>query len=218
MKNMLLVIVVLVLFFIPVNSKGTKVSKLVKNIENKLKTIKTFHVNFSQELINPNLDEREIKRGEIFYQKRPMRIKWEIKYPDPEVLYITEDHVLDYFPDEKLAYRYSFKQTLKSKILLRFISGNISFDNFVIEEIPSDDKKFPFKLKLIPKDPEPSLVLVYIWTDNDWVIKKMEFYDFFSNKNSIRFDKIDTNIKLNKELFELKLDKDVKVLESNLSN
>ncbi len=178
------------------------VDYVIKNINAKIKEINNFHVEFLQELENSNLKEKEIRKGEIYFQKSPLRIRWEIKEPEREIFFITESKIFDFFPEDKVAYMYDLKDILKSKFLIRFISGKWSFDEFVVEMEKSKDKRYPVKLKLLPKNPEPSVVLVYLWCDKNYLIRKIEIFDFFNNKNLIVFKKISINKKFKKSPFE----------------
>lgn len=185
----------LVLFLSPV--RGAELSNL---IQEKYQSIHSLRTDFVQELTNASSGEVDRHYGTIFYQK-PGLIRWEEEKPGAELLVVDQEVVWDYFPEEGVAYAYSLEEKFKSKTMLRFLTGEVDLkqDYSLIHQ--GKDQGFA-KIKLIPKQPEPSLVLAYIWVDEDTnLLRQILLVDFFGNGNQLAFSNLKLNIDLDRSLF-----------------
>jgi outer membrane lipoprotein carrier protein len=100
----------------------------------------------------------------------------------------------------------------QSKTILELITGRINLKN-KFNIIKDEDSTQPLKYKLIPKNPEPNMVLVYIWLNKNNLIKKINIIDFFGNENIITFENTIINPKIEDNLFWETPPEDVEVLE-----
>ena len=58
------------------------------------------------------------------------------------------------------------------------------------------------KLRLVPKEPEPSLVLGYVWVEEgSGMIRKVLLVDFYGNGNQVELADLRLNPDLDDELF-----------------
>ena len=174
---------------------------IASKIQSQYETLQAFETEFEQILTNAATKEQEKRYGRIYF-KKPGLIRWETTSPEPELLIVGQDVVWDYFADEEIAYKYSAQKVLSSRTMIRFISGQANLkEDFVIENQGMDQGLI--KLKLIPKKPEPNLVLAYIWVDEkSYLLKKVLLVDFFGNGNEVKLISLKLNPVLENSLFQ----------------
>lgn len=192
---------------------GAQEQGIVDKIQNKYESLSSFKSNFEQKLTNAASGEVEMRKGQIAF-KQPRHIHWSTTSPEKELLIVGTDFVWDYYPDEEIAYKYSLGKILKSKTMLRFLSGeaNIREDFQVQKQGMENDWQ---KIKLVPHNPEPNLVLAYIWAEPDsGLVRQILLVDFFGNGNQLTLKDLKLNPQLDKDLFTLALPDEVEVIDA----
>ncbi|WP_028575144.1 outer membrane lipoprotein chaperone LolA [Desulfonatronovibrio hydrogenovorans] len=168
-------------------------------VQERYEAIDSFEADYVQILTNAATREQEELTGKIFFQK-PLMVRWESRTPEEELLIVNQDTVWNYFPQEETVYRYQADEVLTSRTMLRFISGQAELrQDFRIEDQGLEDGFS--KIKLIPKNPEPSLVLAYIWADQEGLMHRILLVDFFGNGNELRLENINLDPELEPDLF-----------------
>lgn len=188
---------------------------LTAAIQEQYQSIQSFRTEFTQELINASSRDSEVRKGWIVY-KRPRRIHWETVSPEKEILILNRDSVWDYYPAEGVAYRYSLRQKFDSQTMLRFISGEVDLrEEFKLSRLDPDAKdKELIRLKLMPKNPDPSLVKAKLDVNaENMLIQRIELIDFFGNKNILRFRNIELDCQPDPDLFVLEPPEDTRVVD-----
>ncbi|MBS3779475.1 MAG: outer membrane lipoprotein carrier protein LolA, partial [Desulfovermiculus sp.] len=117
---------------------------------------------------------------------------------------------------EKVAYKYSLQGRFDSKTMLKFISGQVNRrEDFRVKNQGTDVNKWT-KIRLAPKNPEPSLVMAHIWLEpQTHLIRQVLLEDFFGNTNQLTFHQIQLNVDLDPCLFSFEPPAEVEVLEGN---
>lgn len=208
------VFILLFIFVFAFSNQATS-SKITAQLQKKYQEIETLKTKFTQKLINAASGESEKRTGMIAF-KRPKYIYWETKTPEKKLLIVNKEFVWQYFPVEEVAYKYSIQDVFQSKTLLQFITGEVNLSkDFNITELKSTDKNDWIKLKLIPKDSDPSLVKAYIWIDKgNILLRKIWIKDFFGNENKIVFEDIKINQSLSSDLFSFEPPESVRVIDN----
>jgi outer membrane lipoprotein carrier protein len=208
MRRLLLTVVCLFALVVPAMGQD-----LATDIQKQYDSLQGFTADFMQQLKNAASGEVETRTGRIAF-KQPGLIRWETETPEKELLLVGQDAVWDYFPEEKTALKYQVSSVLSSKSLLRFISGKANLkEDFVIESQGTEEDLL--KLKLIPKEPEPSLVLAYIWVDpTDSLLRSILILDFYGNANKLGLDNLALNPKLDAAQFVFTLPAGVEVKDN----
>jgi len=189
-------------------------SEITAAIQKQYQTIRSFRTEFTQTLYNAASKEKEVRQGWIAFQK-PRNIHWETNTPEKELLIVNEACVWDYFPEEKVAYRYGLKEIFSSKTMLRFITGEVNIDeDFGVERMGTEENGL-IELKLVPNNPEPSLVEARVWVEpKTHLLRKIELTDFFSNTNTIRFENIAIDPELDPSLFSFEPPEGVEIMDN----
>ncbi len=206
---------ILLFIFVFAFSNQAASSEITAQLQKKYQEIETLKTKFTQKLINAASGESEKRTGMIAF-KRPKYIYWETKTPEKELLIVNKEFVWQYFSTEQIAYKYSIQDVFQSKTLLQFITGEVNLSkDFNITQKESSNKKNWIKLKLIPKEPDPSLVKAYIWIDEKNVLlRKIWIEDYFGNENKIVFEDIKINQSLSLDLFSFEPPDSVEVIDN----
>ncbi len=122
---------------------------------------------------------------------------------------------MQYFPEDKELYRsYSSKDMYDSEILSLLSGKRHLNDNYLIEPspFPSENKK-AHQLKLTPREEGEYTYILLEIDEKTWLILRAIFFDWAGNKNEFRFSQIKTDVRLSKNVFELKIPPDVEIIE-----
>jgi len=200
--------------FLLIPGQALSGQNIIDDLLENYKNIQSVRTKFNQILKSKTTREEEIRSGNIICKKSLNRVKvrWEIEKPEHEILIVNGNIIWDYFPEEKLAYKYKLSKIEQSRIIFDLITGKIDLKkkfNITNEGIKGD----LYKIKLVPFNPEPNMVLVYLWIDKNQLIKKINIIDFFGNENFLEFDDINLNPEIDSKLFWNKPPSGVKILE-----
>ncbi|HWR03735.1 MAG TPA: outer-membrane lipoprotein carrier protein LolA, partial [Humidesulfovibrio sp.] len=93
-------------------------------------------------------------------------------------------------------------QVFNSKTMIRFLSGKANLkEDFKIEEQGTENGLT--KLRLVPKEPEPTMVLAYIWVDTKTsLLGRVLIVDFFGNGNQVTLNNLQLDKRADAKLFE----------------
>jgi outer membrane lipoprotein carrier protein len=188
--------------------------EITRQIQKQYQSIASFTADFNQELVNAGSKEHERLSGKIAFSQ-PGLIRWETVKPEKELLIVARDFVWDYFADENTAYKYPVEDILSSKTMLKFLSGkaNLAEDFLVSEEKDSQAKEQGMvKLRLVPKEAEPGLVLAQAWVDGKtFLLRRIILQDFYGNTNDLTLNDIAINAQLPKGAFDFTAPKGVDI-------
>jgi len=197
MKKTILTCLVVVLAAIPVGS-----ADLVDAVQKKYESLSGFTADFNQDLKNSSSGEGEKRSGTITF-KKPSLVRWETVTPEKELLLVGKDVVWDYFQDDHEAYRYPVEEIINSKTMLKFLTGkaNLREDFHVFEEKDPEAAGLT-RFKLVPKEPEPGLVMAHVWIDPaTQMIMRLSIQDFYANTNDLTLKNLKIESTLPDSLF-----------------
>ncbi len=207
MKHIFLCLILLVCFALPATASDQEV---VDRVQDRLDALEGLKADYVQILTNAATKERQERTGSIYF-KKPLQVRWEADSPDRELLVIDQDKVWNYFPDDEVAYEYEVEEVLTSRAMINFISGQAKLtEDFQVEEQGTEDGLH--KLKLVPANPEPDLVLAYLWSDDQGLLHRILLVDFFGNGNELRLKSMETDPDLDRDKFEFSA-RDVEIRE-----
>lgn len=186
-----------ILFLLPAGQLAA--SEVVHRLQAHYENVDSFQAGFVQILTNAATREQEERIGQISF-KKPLNVRWESTSPEEELLLIHKETVWNYFPQEEAVYRYDTDEILTSRNMIRFVSGQARLvEDFRVEEQGLEDGLH--KIKLVPRNPEPDLVLAYIWSDDQGMMHRILLVDFFGNGNELRFKDMVLNPELDEQIF-----------------
>jgi len=198
-RSVFKVFVVAFALFLPALAQA---SKITDAIQKRYDSLSSFQTDFQQELTNAASGSVEKRSGKIWFKQSLVR--WETVKPEKELLVVGQHAVWDYFEADKVAMKYRTSQVFNSKTMIRFLSGKANFkEDFKIEEQGTDAANGLLKLRLIPKEPEPTMVLAYIWVDTKTnMLGQVLIVDFYGNGNQVTLNNLQLNKKTEARMFD----------------
>lgn len=204
-----LIIIFLVFILAGAVSAPASEPETALKVQERYDKLRALKADYTQILTNAATQEEEEHTGRIYF-KKPMQVRWEAKSPQPELLVMDEGKVWNYFPEEGAVYEYQVEEVLDSRAMINFISGQAKLaEDFHIQDKGVEDGLD--KLKLEPKNPEPDLVLAYIWADQDGLLQRILLKDFFGNTNELRFSSLETDPELDPDKFTFQKPEDAEL-------
>lgn len=181
MKKMILACLLVAVWTAPVRG-----ADLVDAVQKKYESLSGFKAEFAQNLKNSASGEGESRSGTIAF-KKPSLVRWETVKPEKELLVVGKDAVWDYFEDDREAYRYPVEEIINSKTMLKFLTGKANLrEDFHVFEEPDAAAAGLVRFKLVPKEPEPGLVMADVWVDpGTQMIMRLSIQDFYANTNDL---------------------------------
>lgn len=179
---------------------SAQANKLTDAIQKRYDSLSSFQTDFQQELTNAASGSVEKRSGKIWFKQSLVR--WETHSPEKELLVVGPQSVWNYFEADKIAMKYRSNQVFNSKTMIRFLSGKANLkEDFKIEEQGTENGLT--KLRLVPKEPEPTMVLAYIWVDTKTsLLGRVLIVDFFGNGNQVSLNNLVMDKKLEPKMFE----------------
>ncbi|MGB3341975.1 MAG: outer membrane lipoprotein chaperone LolA [bacterium] len=189
----------LFILFIIQNLFALELHEILDKTSEKYNKINDFYAEFTQVMCDELSGTCQLYEGKIFF-KRPNFFRMEIG--DPPQIYVGDSSSLwIYMPEKKRAIRQNLGQIpiqISPDIFLK------DYDKRFNVEFVGEEKKI-VQIALIPKQNTDiySKIIVDIHKSK-CEIKAITIRDHAGQENKFTFDKIETNKKLSKELFEFK--------------
>lgn len=194
----------------PGNAAETvKPEEMADLIQKRYESLKSFQADFVQELTNVASGEVDTRQGRIWF-KQPSQVRWETSTPEKELLVVGADLAWQYIEDEELAIKHNVENILNSKTILRFLSGQANLaEDFVInsewdgvDDVRQQWGKGLTLFQLLPKEPEPGMVLAFIGVEPDTgLLRQVMVVDFYGNGNEVRLADIELDVDIRPEQF-----------------
>jgi len=196
-RKSLAVFAVLLAALLPATAQANKITDA---IQKRYDSLNAFQTDFQQELTNAASGSVEKRSGKIWFKQSLVR--WETQKPEKELLVVGKSAVWNYFEADNVAMKYRTSQVFNSKTMIRFLSGKANLkEDFKIEEQGTENGLV--KLRLVPKEPEPTMVLAYIWVDaKTSLLGRVRIVDFFGNGNQVSLTNLSVDKRADAKLFE----------------
>lgn len=210
LRNVFKVFIVAFALFLPAIAQAGAIADA---IQKRYDSLTSFQTDFRQELTNAASGGVERRSGKIWFKQSLVR--WETVKPEKELLVIGPRIVWDYFEADRLATKYRASQVFNSKTMIRFLTGKANLkEDFNIQE-QGVDKNGLLKLRLVPKNPETTMVLAYIWVDQRTnMLGQVLIKDFYGNGNLVTLTNLQLNKRMDSRMFEFTPPAGVQVKDS----
>lgn len=187
---------------------------ITARVQSAYDTLTGFRANFEQHLTNAASGETSVSSGSLSF-KNPRLVRWVTAKPQQELLIMGPEFVWQYIPAENTAIKNDVQDVLTSKTMLRFIAGEADLqEDFMVEPASSEDAD-TVKLQLIPREPDPTLILATVWVDPQTALfSRVQLTDFYGNVNDVRLSDVQLNPELPDMLFTLVVPEGVRVRDN----
>ncbi len=179
----------------------TQASPLTDAIQKRYESVQQFQADFQQELTNAASGGVEKRSGKIWF-RQPSLVRWETYKPEKETLVVGQSVVWNYFEADRTAMKYRTTQVFNSKTMIRFLSGKANLkEDFKVQEQGNENGLI--KVRLVPNEPEPTMVMAYIWVDpKTHLLGRVLIVDFFGNGNQVTLQGLVTDKRVDAKSFE----------------
>ena len=183
-----------------INSEQTIFNAIQKNYQ----SVRTFQAEFEQKSFVNMINRTEIAQGNVQI-KKPGKMKWVYKDPDPQILISNQKNLWFYSPEDKQATKMPIKNIYSSNTPALFLAGQGILTNiFNVTEVVTG--KNIYTVTLFPKEAKSDLNrLILRANKNNYQIKGVTVYDDLGNKTQIKFRNIRINEQIAESTFDFKV-------------
>ena len=176
---------------------------VVDRVQKKYDGAADFRASFNQTLTNTAFKRRTPSTGEVLL-KKPGRMRWNYKTPDPKMYLSDGDMLWLYEPEDKQA----FKQDLKSSQLpaaLAFLTGKGKLANefdITFAKDPVVGSARDYVLALVPKQAQAQVKsMLFVVDPETFFVRETMIIDGQGNTNDLLFSDIKINGRLQDATF-----------------
>lgn len=167
---------------------------------------------FQQETLLKMTRRKKTGSGRVTFLK-PSHMRWDYLTPDHQILISDGKTISMYFEKERQLIITSAEDYLQSDVTYSFFSGtgDILRDFEVLApDIQADESEDSHLIKLVPKNPHPHVVHLYLWVNmKTFLIERLQIIDHFDTVTDIVFDNLrvlekdggENSLKINSGLF-----------------
>ena len=211
-KPVISLTIAVLLAFCPLLAFTAEKEDILDAVQKQYDKTKTFKANFVQKSYLKIMGQTQTARGEV-YIKKPGKMKWDYKAPDPQILTSNENGVWLYLPEEKQVTKMQMENIYSSNTPAMFLVGKGKLsESFVVDKV----LKTPglVTLTLLPKDDEMNIERLLLFVDDkNYQITGSSVYDKLGNKTEILFSSIRVNQAIPDEFFDFKIPEGVDVVD-----
>jgi outer membrane lipoprotein-sorting protein len=201
------------ILLLPLLLRGQSAEEVARAAENKLRSLQTLQADFKQIYYSSTVSTPLEEKGRLSLLK-PGWMKWEYREPEKKIYLIKDDLVQEYIPGEKLLTEQKLASDDEGASALGILSGGKN----ILEHYQVDFTTFPteaknvHQLKLTPLSGEDDTALLLEIDARSRLIQKLISFDWAGNRQEYHFNRIRTDVRLNRRDFELDLPPDVEII------
>jgi outer membrane lipoprotein carrier protein len=211
LKFFLLVVIILNL---NTNVWGEEKEDILELIQKRYEEAKTFKAKFSQKAFVQIMDQTQNAEGEVII-KKPGKMKWVYKNPDPQTLIVNDNTFWLYAPEENQVTKASIKDVYTANTPALFLSGEGKLtDSFRIDKVIKNEKTS--QVLLIPLQKDRGMEKLALLVDNKkYQILSSKVYDSLGNTTEIAFESIEINLTFPDSLFDFETPEGVDLIDAS---
>jgi len=161
----------------------------------------TMSADFTQKTSLKNSSRTREGAGRIVIA-RPGRIRWDYDRPDRQVIICRPERIVMYFAASRQMVESDAAAYLKNDITTSFFMGRGRIaDDFEIMENTVEDSRYPYALRLVPKNPHPQVKRIDLWLGPDFLVRKLALLDHFGSVTEITLSRVRANVPIDDALF-----------------
>jgi outer membrane lipoprotein carrier protein len=186
--------------------------EILNSVQKTYDLTKTFKADFVQKSYLKIMDQTQTAKGEVFI-KKPGKMKWDYKAPDPQILTSNETGIWLYMPEEKQVTKMQMENIYSSNTPAMFLVGKGKLsESFAVDKILNE--KNLITLTLLPKDSEMNINRLLLFVDDkNYQITGSSVYDNLGNKTEIQFSSIQINQSISDNFFNFDVPEGVDVVD-----
>ncbi len=203
-------VLIALLWATPATDAGDPAARaLLRRLEERRARTTDLVARFSQSYRSGMLG-RQVTESGIVSIKRPGRMRWEYKEPEPKLFVSDGRTFYFYVPAEKQVI--VSEQDEQRSLAARLLSGRGGLADEFTVSLDSPQQEGVLRLKLVPRQEQPDLQRAWIEMEPSGRIRSIQLDDVQGNRTSFRFDAIRENTGLKDDLFRFEVPKGVEVI------
>ncbi|MGO9017000.1 MAG: LolA family protein [Syntrophobacteraceae bacterium] len=153
--------------------------------------------------------------GRLYYAK-PRQMRWEYDKPEEQLFVANNQFAWLYVRAENQITLFDADKLFASPLARTFFEGALGLKNyFDVTLDPIQSTQNLAVLKLVPKQEDPSVKLLYLWIDlRSYRISRLQSLDILGNSNEIAIDAFTPHSSLDPGLFHLEVPPSAKVFDA----
>ena len=211
-KSLISLTVTVSLAIFPAWAFTSEKQDILNAVQKQYDLTQTFKANFVQKSYLKIMDQTQTATGKVFI-KKPGKMKWDYKAPDPQILTSNSSGIWLYLPEENQVTKMQMENIYSSNTPAMFLIGKGKLsESFRVEKVLKQSGMVT--LTLLPKDPEMNVdrLLLFVAQKN-YQITGSSVYDRLGNKTEILFSSIEINQTIPDQFFNFKIPEGVDVVD-----
>lgn len=186
--------------------------EVLDSVQKQYDKTRTFKARFIQKSYLKIMDQTQEAQGEVII-KKPGKMKWDYRAPDPQILISNEKGIWLYLPEEKQVTKMAMENIYSANTPALFLVGEGKLrDSFKVDQVLKKDKTLT--LILIPSDKGMNIDRLFLFVEHkSYQITGSTVYDNLGNETEILFSDIQVNLDLSDDLFEFKIPDGVDLID-----
>ena len=211
-KSLISLTVTVSLAIFPAWAFTSEKQDILNAVQKQYDKTQTFKAGFIQKSYLKIMDQTQTARGDVFI-KKPGKMKWVYKAPDPQIMTSNAKGIWLYLPEEKQVTIMQMENIYSSNTPAMFLVGKGKLsETFEVEKIEKSLGKIT--LTLLPKDAEMNIERLLLFVnDKNYQITGSSVYDNLGNKTEIQFNFIRVNQAIPDEFFNFEIPEGVDVVD-----
>jgi outer membrane lipoprotein carrier protein len=194
------------------NGAPDRAQAVVDELQKRYASVRDMRAEFVQTSYVASLGREEVSRGQVVV-KRPARMRWEYREPEPRVIVIDGDTLRIFSPVDRQLQIAPLEGGAFSPTALGFLLGDIDltrvFDAKLIEGGRADRRG----VELRPRE-DAVFESLRIWLDPEThQVRESVVLDLFGNRTEVRFENAAENVGVEEEIFTIEVPEDTDVVD-----
>ena len=211
-KSVTSLTIAILLTFCPGLAFSTGKKEVLNAVQKQYDKTQTFKADFVQKSYLKIMDQTQTAKGEVFI-KKPGKMKWIYKAPDPQIMTSNNNEIWLYLPEEKQVTKMQMENIYSSNTPAMFLVGKGKLsESFEVDSVMKVQGMVT--LTLLPRDAEMNIDRLLLFVDDkNYQITGSSVYDKLGNKTEILFSSILVNHAISDKFFDFKIPEGVDVVD-----
>jgi outer membrane lipoprotein carrier protein len=186
--------------------------KALNAIQEQFDLVNTFKADFEQKSYVKLMNQTQKAKGQVQI-KKPGKMRWEYKAPEPQILVSDHKTLWLYVPEDEQVTKVPVASVYSSNTPALFLSGRGKLTEiFNVLQVSEEGNEITVVLGAKTEDQNLDRLVLYVDNKN-YQITGSTVYDKLGNRTDIRFQNIKINMDIPAETFQFNIPEGVELLD-----
>lgn len=186
--------------------------KALDAIQEQFDLVNTFKADFEQKSYVKLMNQTQKAKGQVQI-KKPGKMRWEYKAPEPQILVSDHKTLWLYVPEDEQVTKVPVASVYSSNTPALFLSGRGKLTEiFNVLQVSEEGNEITVVLGAKTEDQNLDRLVLYVDNKN-YQITGSTVYDKLGNRTDIRFQNIKINMDIPAETFQFNIPEGVELLD-----